>query len=169
MLTCPMCGSLVERFKSGSHIMPRGILKRTKTGGRNVKIDLKDKKVAINQSDERSEFWCESCERESALDDAYGIDVLVHRKQGTLNTTRTQRGVRFKVLEGLDYVRFKKFALSIPIREQLARQSAQREHLMTVGSQHLWTPVIHQHSPRGARDDAELITSPCAVQRERRA
>jgi len=38
-----------------------------------------------------------------------------------------------------------------------------------VGSQHLWTPVIHQHSPRGARDDAELITSPCAVQRERRA
>ena len=130
MTTCPMCGSNVPLLKSGCHVIPRAFLKRTKESGKNVRWDFRENRIAINQVDEKGDFWCGQCESTSAELDRYGADVLLHRTEGTWKTNRNStRPIHW--LSDLDYRKFRSFVLSIPIRDHLLRKITGSDLVLT--------------------------------------
>lgn len=129
-VVCPMCLKLVSEFKKNCHVIPRAFVKTTKFEGKNISIDFKSNSININQSDDMGNFWCVTCEEESALLDGYAASVLLHRTKATLNGHQGQTAI-FQVFSGLDYWQFKKFIISIAIRDYLNKMEKKKETLFS--------------------------------------
>lgn len=116
-----MCENTVSEFKKNCHVVPRSFVKRTKgPDGRNILLDLNNNEISINQADYKDDYWCENCEKESAKDDSYGAEILIHKTIGKISDLQMPKA-DFKKISNVDYQKFKKFILSIAIRDHLAR------------------------------------------------
>lgn len=131
MRECPMCGRAVRHFKTNSHVLPRAWAKRTKRDGQNIQLDFVNHSIAINQEDYAGDYWCARCESDSSRDDAYGASVLLHGTAGKMTEVQGKK-IAWKEISELDYFRFRKFVLSIAIRDHLARKSKSESVILSV-------------------------------------
>lgn len=130
MIKCPMCDKNVIELKKNCHVLPRAWVKMTKKQkGRNILLDFKNSTIAVNQTDYMDDFWCETCESISAIDDGYGTNVLLKKNVGSISKI-TGKKINFVSISSIDYVKFKKFILSIAIRDHLAR-TIRKETIIT--------------------------------------
>lgn len=130
MVICPMCRNQVKKLKSNCHVIPRAFVKLTKREGRNVELDFKNNSISISQKDDAGDFWCESCEAESALLDGYAASVLLYRKEGHFKKLQLKTNVLI-VVSGLNYTNLKKFVISIVIRDYLNKKRSKMETLFS--------------------------------------
>jgi len=152
-MTCPMCKAVVAEFKKNCHVLPRAWAKRTKIDGRNIAMDFRNDEIAVNQSDYSDDYWCADCETVSAADDAYGAEVLLHGTQGVLKEIKGNK-IDWKELSGVDYIKLKKFALSVAIRDHLARGLRKRSQILSTAEfDHLREEYL------GKRDSAFIVGS----------
>lgn len=133
MLQCPICLHWVEKFKSGSHVIPRWAMKMTKEGeGSYASLDLKQAdhpKAIREQSDLICDLWCESCENLFRDDDANGArffknkayimqDILLDPKFDYIGA---------EIHEGSALCDLRSFIVSLLIRFEVFSQSIQEK------------------------------------------
>lgn len=78
-IQCPICLYLVSEFKPNCHVIPKWVLNLTKEDGKNFVMSAA--KTGPNQSDIKTQSWCEECEKAFArLDTAGAIFFRDHEK-----------------------------------------------------------------------------------------
>ena len=115
MIRCPICSNLVSEFKPNCHVLPRWALNLTKEDGRNFLISTE--KSGLNQSDLKTQSWCQECEKEFAYLDSVGA-VFFRDNDKLLATDKSELNIyRFHDIETYHWVR--RFISSIVVRYYL--------------------------------------------------
>lgn len=102
-------------------MIPRAFLKRLKQNGQNIQISVSAGTIKRAQVDRKGDYICAACEKKTAIDDGYGANTLIHKKGITTKPFNTTN-CRFEVMEKLDYAKFKKFIISIVMRDHFCRK-----------------------------------------------
>ena len=121
MLKCPHCFKSVKVYKTNSHVIPRFFFKKIKIEGKFIKIAREENKINEYQTDLKGDYICDSCEQLFAVDDTYGAKIMIDGK-GVTKTLFQGEKAEYLLIKGFDYEMFKKFLVSIVLRDHYYRK-----------------------------------------------
>jgi hypothetical protein len=109
----------VEKFKSGSHVLPRWQMRLTKDNGQNRKIE--NNSIINNQRDLITESWCSQCEKTFAVLDGIGANFFRDKYAFIRDYKTVQDGipVEFESHDNSNFEDVKRFIESVIVRYYL--------------------------------------------------